>query len=89
MVQGLTGKGIKMSGKQVAQYRFGGLTVNVEEYNIAGKRCWEFYSQDGIDISCRSGDLLDENIIVQFQSFDADNPGHVPTLDTTKQWCYL
>ena len=78
-----------MSGKQVAQYRFGGLTVNVEEYKIAGKRCWEFYSQDGIDISCRPTELLDEGNISRYQLFDPSNPQDVPTLETTKQWCYL
>ena len=78
-----------MSSKRVAQYRFGGLIVNVEEYTIADKRCWELYSQDGIDVSCRPGEMLDQENICGYQSFDANDLDAVPTQDTVKQWCYL
>jgi|TARA_R110002124_G_scaffold12562_2_gene59074 hypothetical protein len=78
-----------MSGIRVAQYRFGGLIVNVEEYNIADKRCWELYSQDGIDISCHPGEMLDQENICRYQDFDASDLDAVPTQDTVKQWCYL
>jgi hypothetical protein len=78
-----------MSGKQVAQYRFGGLIVNVEEYNIANKRCWELVSQDGVDVSCHLGEMLDEINILRYQDFDSDNLNDIPTYDTVRRWCYL
>lgn len=78
-----------MSGKQVAQYRIGGLIVNVEEHNIADKRCWELLSQDGVDVSNRIGEMLDEVNILRYQDFDSDNLSDIPTYDTVRRWCYL
>ncbi len=37
----------------VAQYHFGGLFVNVEQYEIAGETCWEFYTQNNVCMSER------------------------------------
>jgi len=78
-----------MSGKQVAQYRFGDRVVNVEEYNIAGQRCWEFRSPDGVDVSCHPNRMLDQRNISYFQQFDASDLSDVPTQDTVKQWCHI
>ena len=35
----------------VAQYHFGDLFVNVEQYEIAGATCWEFYTNDNVCMS--------------------------------------
>ena len=78
-----------MSGKQVPQYRIGGLIVNVEEHNIADKRCSELLSQDGVDVSNRIGEMLDEVNILRYQDFDSDNLSDIPTYDTVRRWCYL
>ena len=78
-----------MSGKQVAQYRFGGLVVNVEEYSIAGQRCWEFRSQDGVDVSRHPNRMLDQRNISYYQQFEPSDLSDVPTQDTVKQWCHI
>ena len=36
---------------KVAQYRYGTLVIDVEEYSIANERCWEFYSPAGVCMS--------------------------------------
>jgi len=78
-----------MSGKQVAQYRFGGLIVNVEEHLIANQRCWEFRSQDGIDVSSHPGEMLNQINISRYQEFEPSDLSDVPTQDTVKQWCHI
>jgi hypothetical protein len=35
----------------VAQYHFGDLFVNVEQYEIAGATCWDFYTIDNVCMS--------------------------------------
>tara|TARA_R110000824_G_C14703949_1_gene622995 strand:- start:246 stop:482 length:237 start_codon:yes stop_codon:yes gene_type:complete len=78
-----------MSGKQVAQYRFGDRVINVEEYNIAGQRCWEFRSPDGVDVSCHANRMLDQRNISYYQQFEPSDLSDVPTQDTVKQWCHI
>ena len=78
-----------MSGKQVAQYRFGGLIVNVEEHNIANQRCWELISQDGVDVSGHPGEMLNQANISYYQQFEPSDLSDVPTQDTVKQWCHI
>jgi hypothetical protein len=36
---------------KVAQYRYGNLVIDVEQYSIANERCWEFYSRGGVCMS--------------------------------------
>ena len=61
----------------VAQYHFGDLFVNVEQYEIAGATCWEFYTNDNV---CLSDKLM-------YQSH-LEHDG-IPSKDEVRHWLGL
>ena len=61
----------------VAQYHFGELFVNVEQYQIDGATCWEFNNNDNV---CMSDKLM-------YQSH-LEHDG-IPSKDEVRHWLGL
>ncbi len=61
----------------VAQYHFGDLFVNVEQYEIAGATCWEFYT---INNTCMSEKIMYQSHLTH---------EGIPSKDEVRHWLGL